>query len=93
MLRNKQRSFDLPLAKVACIALLEEVDQVVDARLKASSHVETGLLLHAVKIPSMGTQLDPETLRMAVALRVNNTPVVEVDISTSWVGMVPDMKP
>jgi len=67
---GKQKTWDLPLVERAHERLLESADQVTRARILASSCRESGLWLHAHPIPSLGTLLDPETLRIAVALRV-----------------------
>ena len=51
-------------------SLLAAADQVGRARLLSASRKETGMWLNAVPIPSLGTQLAPEVLRVAIALRV-----------------------
>ena len=55
---------------MSLVSLLNSVDQVTRARLLAAASKESGTWLHAVPVPSLGTQLDPESLRVAVALRV-----------------------
>ena len=52
------------------VSLLNSVDQVTSARLLAAATKESGMWLHAVPVPSLGTQLDPESLWVAVALQV-----------------------
>jgi hypothetical protein len=49
---------------------LIRANQLDAARLKAAARAESGLWLHAIPIPSLGTHLDGETLRIAVAQRV-----------------------
>ena len=56
--RVRQMTWDLPLAEVA------------RDRILASSCKESGLWLHAYPTPALGTLLDPEIFRIAVALRV-----------------------
>ena len=68
--KSKQKVWDLPLVERTLNGLLAAADQTVRARLLAASCRESGLWLHAVPVPSLGTQLDPETLRISVALRV-----------------------
>ena len=67
---GKQKCWDLPIATVIQEKLLNETNQVSRARVLAASCKETGLWLHAIPIPALGTLFDPETLRIAVALRV-----------------------
>ena len=68
--RGRQGSWDGPQAKAAQAGLLERADQVSRARLVAASSRESGLWLHAMPVPALGTLLDPESFRVAVALRI-----------------------
>ena len=68
--RFRQKDWDIPLATVSRDELLNGADQVVRARLLAAMCKESGLWLNAVPVPSLGTQLDPEVLRIAIALRI-----------------------
>ena len=52
------------------VSLLNSADQVTGARLLAAATKESGMWLHAVPLPSLGTQLYPESLRVVVTLRV-----------------------
>lgn len=52
--------------------MLENANQVSRARLLAASSEESGQWLHAIPVPSLGTLLDPETLRIAIALRLGS---------------------
>jgi hypothetical protein len=70
--KNRQKVWDFPLVTLTLNELLAAADQTARARLLAASCKESGLWLHAVPVPSLGTQLDPETLRIAVALRVGS---------------------
>ena len=65
-----QKDWDIPLATVIKEQLLNEADQVGRARLLAANCKESGVWLNAVPVPSLGTQLSPEELRIAIALRV-----------------------
>ena len=69
---DKQKSWDLPLAKVARERLLDGVDQVGWACLLAAACGESGAWLNAIPVPSLGTHLDPDVLRIAVALRIGS---------------------
>lgn len=68
--RSRQRTWDGPLARASFEGLLEGADQISRARLLAASSRESGLWLHALPVPSLGTLLDPESFRVAIALRV-----------------------
>ena len=68
--RGSQKAWDLPLARVKLSLLLEQADQHSKARLLAAQHPDSGCWLSAVPVPSLGTQMDPETLRIAISLRV-----------------------
>ncbi len=81
----KQREWDVAPG-IVFRDLLANGHQTVRARLLAASQRESGLWLHAVPVPSLGTQLDPDTLRIAVALRVGS-PVCEPHICRCGQGM------
>ena len=68
--RDRQKSWDEPLSKVAADRLLEEADQISRARLLAAASRESGLWLHAIPSPPLGTLLDPESFRIAIALLI-----------------------
>ena len=68
--RFRQKDWDIPLATVSREELLRGADQVGRARLLAATCKESGVWLNAVPVPSLGTQLDPEVLRIALALRI-----------------------
>ena len=68
--RNKQKSWDIVSAKKTFEDLFSRANQVDSARLKAAARAESGLWLHAIPIPSLGTHLDAETLRIAIAQRL-----------------------
>ena len=68
--RFRQKAWDLPLAERAKGTLLDASDQVMRARILAASRRESGLWLHALPVLTLGTLLEPETFRIAVALRV-----------------------
>jgi len=68
--RCRQKTWDLPLAEGIQSRLLESADQVMKARITASACRESGLWLHALPVPTIGTLLEPETFRIALAMRV-----------------------
>ena len=72
-LRFKQKSWDLPLADKTFNTLLNDADQISRARLLASSRPESGSWLSVIPNPSLGTHLNPEELRISIALRVGST--------------------
>ena len=67
---SSQKEWDVPRAQFIMKSLLDGADQVGRARLLSASRRETGVWLNAIPIPSLGTQLTPEVLRVAIALRV-----------------------
>ena len=69
-LKSRQKAWDSISAKRTQEDLLIRANQLDAARLKAAARAESGLWLHAIPIPSLGTHLDGETLRIAVAHRV-----------------------
>jgi hypothetical protein len=68
--RAKQSAWDIVAAKKTLEGILSRANQVARARLLAAARQESGLWLHAIPIPSLGTHLDAQTLRIAVAHRV-----------------------
>jgi hypothetical protein len=71
--RNHQRRWDEPLVLHRQRLLLEDTQTVHDrARLLAVAERESGRWLHAVPSPQLGTYLDNESLRIAVALRLGS---------------------
>jgi len=68
--RSRQRTWDRPQMEAVASGLLERADQVSRARILAASERESGLWLNVLPAPTIGTLLDPETFRIAVALRV-----------------------
>jgi len=66
----KQKTWDLPLAEAAKDRLLAMSDQIAKARILASSSRESGTWLHALPSLTLGTLLEPESFRIAIALRV-----------------------
>ena len=67
---RSQKSCDLPIVKRNWDYLLLEADQVCRARLLATAQRESGVWLNALPVSSLGTLLDTESLRVAIALRV-----------------------
>ena len=62
--KASQNSWDSPLMEISRENLLLVADQVSRARLLAAARKESGAWLNALPVPSLGTQLDPETLRV-----------------------------
>ena len=68
----RQRAWDSPHIDYLHKTLLDKADQFERARLLASSQPESGAWLSAVPVPSLGTQLSPDELRIAIALRTGS---------------------
>ena len=68
----RQRAWDSPRIEHSLKTLLDRADQFSRARLLASSQPESGAWVSAVPVPSLGTQLSPDELRIAVALRTGS---------------------
>ena len=68
----RQRAWDTPHIEFVQRNLLENADQFSRARLLASSQPESGSWLSAIPVPSLGTQLSPDELRIAMALRTGS---------------------
>ena len=67
---RRQNAWDLPIVKKNWDNMLLEADQVSRARLMATAQKEYGAWLNALPVSSLGTLLDPESFRVAIALRV-----------------------
>ena len=67
---QSQRAWDSVLADKVRSRLLSAANQLEQARLLAAGTAESGAWLHALPSASLGTLLDPPTLRVAIALRV-----------------------
>ena len=67
-----QKAWDRASCEQRVKTLLQGFNQVDRARFLAASQVESGQWLNAVPVPSLGTNLEPETLRVSLALRVGS---------------------
>ena len=65
----KQRAWDVPRIELTKNHLLSNADQFSRARLMAANQPESGSWASAIPVPSLGTQLRPDELRIAIALR------------------------
>ncbi|CAG9135278.1 unnamed protein product [Plutella xylostella] len=65
-----QRSWDEPICKITLNGLIGQSVGSELARLRAAAEHESGLWLHALPSPQLGTLLDNDSLRVAVALRL-----------------------
>ena len=68
--RQQQKAWDSVIAEKKRDQLHMEADQLGRARLLSAAAPESGAWLHAVPAANLGTNLDQETLRIAIALRV-----------------------
>ena len=67
---SRQRAWDTPYIEFVQKNLLKNAEQFSSARLLASSQPESGSWLSAIPVPSLGTQLSPDELCIAMALRI-----------------------
>ena len=65
----RQRAWDSPRVDYIQKTLLANSDQYSKARLLASAQSESGAWISAIPVPNLGTQLNPDELRIAIALR------------------------
>ena len=68
----RQRAWDTPRIELIQKTLLERADQYSKARLDASAQPESGAWASAIPVPNLGTQLSPDELRIAIALRTGS---------------------
>ena len=68
----RQKAWDNPLIESIQEHLLSNADQFARARLLASFRPESGAWISAIPVPSLGTQLYSEELRIATALRTGS---------------------
>ena len=66
---RRRKAWDLPIVKKNWDNMLFEADQVSRARLMATAQKERGAWLNALPVSLLGTLLDPESFRVAIALR------------------------
>ena len=52
--------------------MLERADQFAQARLLASAQPESGSWISAIPVPSLGTSMSPDEIRIAIALRTGS---------------------
>ena len=65
--RARQRAWDIPRIEQTQKSLLAKADQVSRARLLAASQPESVAWADAIPVPSLGTHINPEELRIAIA--------------------------
>ena len=70
--RSSQKAWDTPRADYILKTLLDKADQYSRARLLASAQPESGSWISAIPVPSLGTQMSPDELRIAIALRTGS---------------------
>ena len=68
----RQRAWDTPRIDHIRKRLLENADQFSRARLMASAQSESGAWASAILVPNLGTQLSPDELSIAIALRTGS---------------------
>ena len=66
----RQKAWDLPIVERNWENMLRVADQVCRARLLAAAQRESGAWLNALPVSTLGTLLDSESFRVAIALRV-----------------------
>ena len=68
----RQRAWDSPRVDYLQKTLLENSDQYSRARLLAAAQPESGAWISAIPVPSLGTHLNTDELRIAIALRTGS---------------------
>ena len=68
----RQRAWDSPQIEFLQKTLLDKADQFARARLLASAQPESGSWISAIPVPSLGTNLSPDEIRIAIALRTGS---------------------
>ena len=68
----RQRAWDNPRIDYLQKTLLDNADQFSRARLLASAQPESGAWISAIPVTSLGTQLSPDELRVAIAFRTGS---------------------
>ena len=67
---SRQKAWDLPIVERNWENMLRVADQVCWARLLTNAQRESGAWLNALPVSTLGTLLDSESFRVAIALRV-----------------------
>ena len=67
---SRQKAWDLSIVERNWENMLRVADQVSRARLLATAQRESGAWLNALPVSTLGTLLDSESFRVAIALRV-----------------------
>ena len=67
--KSSQKAWDVPRVELVQKSLLAKANQFSKARLLASAQAESGSWVSAIPVPSLGTQLSPGELRIAIGLR------------------------
>ena len=68
----RQRAWDSPQIEFLQKTLLDKADQFARARLLASAQPESGSWISAILVPSLSTNLSPDEIRIAIALRTGS---------------------
>ena len=68
----RQRAWDSPHIEYVQKTLLDNADQFSRARLLASAESESGSWISAIPVPSLGTNMSPDEIRVAIALRTGS---------------------
>ena len=68
----RQRAWDTPQIEYVQKTLLARADQFSRARLLASAQPESGAWISAIPVPSLGTNMSPDEIRIAIALRTGS---------------------
>ena len=68
----RQRAWDTPQIEYVQKTLLARADQFSRARLLASAQPESGAWISAIPVPSLGTNMSPDEIRIAIALRIGS---------------------
>ena len=81
--RLSHKAWDIEAARVSFVSMLYSVDQVTRSGLWAAATKVSGMWLHAVPVPYLGTQLDPESLRLQLHSELEHQSVSGINVDAA----------
>ena len=78
-----QKAWDVEVARVSFVSLLNSADQVTSTLLLAAATKESGMWLHAVPVPSLGTQLDTSVYGLPLHCKLEHQSVSRINVDVA----------